>query len=186
MGLVCRRPTIVFATFLAAALSGAVRVAGLQDRHQLHHVRYVSLESGMFELFFQHPLSVFRKGTFVLQSGWPVWLLVLLALAGAGGLLAWQHAAPAPWMSVVLAWAALGVCVAVALTGTLRQAAGVLQWDGQVLRLLRRSSHEEALVVVTEVRRAQVPSSKEAWDALASSIASASALSLSLKRPSIT
>ena len=32
----------------------------------------------MFELFFQHPLSVFRKGTFVLQSGWPVWLLALL------------------------------------------------------------------------------------------------------------
>ena len=64
----------------------------------------------------------------------PAFIAIVMALAGAGGLLAWQYAAPAPWMSVVLAWAALGVCVAVALTGTLRQAAGVLQWDGQVWR----------------------------------------------------
>jgi len=42
----------------------------------------------MFELLFQHPLSVFQKGTFVFQSGWPVWLLAALALAGAL-LLAW-------------------------------------------------------------------------------------------------
>lgn len=42
----------------------------------------------MFELFFQQPLSVFQKGTFVFQSGWPVWLLAVLVVAG-GGLLGW-------------------------------------------------------------------------------------------------
>ncbi len=42
----------------------------------------------MFELFFQQPLSVFQKGTFVFQSGWPVWLLAVLVVVG-GGLLGW-------------------------------------------------------------------------------------------------
>jgi uncharacterized membrane protein len=39
----------------------------------------------MFEFLFKYPLSIFEKGKFVLLSGWPVWLLVLLiAVAGAG------------------------------------------------------------------------------------------------------
>jgi uncharacterized membrane protein len=39
----------------------------------------------MFEFLFKYPLSIFEKGKFVLLSGWPVWLLVLLiAAAGAG------------------------------------------------------------------------------------------------------
>lgn len=67
---------------------------------------------------------------------WPAltWIVIVMALAGTGGLLAWQHSTPPRFMSVVLAWAALGVCVVVALTGTLRQAVGVLRWDGQVWR----------------------------------------------------
>lgn len=53
----------------------------------------------MFELLFQHPLSVFRKGTFVLQSGWPVWLLVLLAVAGAAllGVFVWRRTRASGW-----------------------------------------------------------------------------------------
>lgn len=31
----------------------------------------------MFEFFFKYPATVFSKGTFVLGSGWPVWLLVV-------------------------------------------------------------------------------------------------------------
>ncbi|NBQ86280.1 MAG: hypothetical protein EBU07_02155 [Betaproteobacteria bacterium] len=63
----------------------------------------------------------------------PVCVVIAMALAGAGALLAWQHAVPAPWSRVALAWAALASCAAVAFTGTLRQAAGgVLHWDGQV------------------------------------------------------
>jgi len=53
----------------------------------------------MFELFFRQPLSVFQKGTFVFQSGWPVWLLGALVLAGAGLLawFVWQKTRAAGW-----------------------------------------------------------------------------------------
>jgi uncharacterized membrane protein len=53
----------------------------------------------MFELFFEHPLSVFQKGTFVFQSGWPVWLLALLTVAGGGvlGWFVWQRTRAAGW-----------------------------------------------------------------------------------------
>ena len=43
----------------------------------------------MFEFFFNYPLSVWRKGEFLFASGWPVWLLILLA-AGAASFLAWN------------------------------------------------------------------------------------------------
>ncbi len=34
----------------------------------------------MFEFFFKYPWEVYRKGTFVLSSGWPLWLLGVCAL----------------------------------------------------------------------------------------------------------
>ena len=40
----------------------------------------------MFEFLFKYPLLAYRKGTVVLVSGWPVWLLVLLVAAAAGGI----------------------------------------------------------------------------------------------------
>ena len=43
----------------------------------------------MFELLFNYPLSIYRKGEFVFASGWPGWLLLLLVLA-AGGALFWN------------------------------------------------------------------------------------------------
>ena len=47
----------------------------------------------MFTFLFKYPWAVFRKGTFVLASGWPVWLLWLAILAGAVILAAvlWQR-----------------------------------------------------------------------------------------------
>ncbi|MBI2688518.1 MAG: hypothetical protein HYX27_19610 [Acidobacteria bacterium] len=53
----------------------------------------------MFELFFQHSLSVFRKGTFVLQSGWPAWLLAALAVAAATmfAVFVWRKTRVAGW-----------------------------------------------------------------------------------------
>ncbi len=42
----------------------------------------------MFEFFFKYPASVFRKGEFVLLSGWSVWALAA-AIVAAGGGLAW-------------------------------------------------------------------------------------------------
>ncbi len=73
----------------------------------------------MFELFFQHPLSVFQKGTFVFQSGWPVWLLCLLALGGAAGLgvFVFGKTRQAGWPAVrsVAVWAMQSTIVAVLL-----------------------------------------------------------------------
>src|SRR5580700_7482613 len=40
----------------------------------------------MFEFLFKYPPAIFEKGKFVLLSGWPIWLLVVLIVAAAGGL----------------------------------------------------------------------------------------------------
>jgi uncharacterized membrane protein len=40
----------------------------------------------MFEFLFKYPLAIFEKGKFVLLSGWPVWVLLLLIAAAAAGL----------------------------------------------------------------------------------------------------
>ncbi len=47
----------------------------------------------MFEFLFKYPSTVFHQGTFVLVSGWPLWLLILgIAAAGAGlGMLVWKR-----------------------------------------------------------------------------------------------
>ena len=42
----------------------------------------------MFEFLFNYPLTVYRKGTLVLASGWPLWLLGVLAV-GAAALVCW-------------------------------------------------------------------------------------------------
>jgi len=43
----------------------------------------------MFEFLFKYPPAIFEKGKFVLLSGWPVWLLLLL-IAAAGAALFWN------------------------------------------------------------------------------------------------
>ncbi len=40
----------------------------------------------MFEFLFKYPPAIFEKGKFVLLSPWPLWLLLLLVVAVAGGL----------------------------------------------------------------------------------------------------
>src|SRR5665213_13040 len=40
----------------------------------------------MFEFLFKYPPAIFEKGRFVLLSPWPVWLLLLIVAAVAGGL----------------------------------------------------------------------------------------------------
>lgn len=40
----------------------------------------------MFEFLFNYSPATFANGTVFLASGWPVWLLILIALAGTGGL----------------------------------------------------------------------------------------------------
>jgi len=38
----------------------------------------------MFEFFFKYPAAAYERGKIVLAGGWPVWLLVLAIVAGAG------------------------------------------------------------------------------------------------------
>lgn len=40
----------------------------------------------MFEMLFKYPPAIFARGKFVLLSPWPMWLLIVLVLAVAGGL----------------------------------------------------------------------------------------------------
>jgi len=40
----------------------------------------------MFEFLFKYPPAIFSKGKFLLLSGWPVWLLLLLIVAAGAGL----------------------------------------------------------------------------------------------------
>ena len=71
----------------------------------------------VFEFLFKHPPTVFRKGEFVLASGWPVWLLVLLIAALAGGLL-WHLARSQGWLDARrrrVVWALQGVSAALLL-----------------------------------------------------------------------
>ncbi|MBI5280381.1 MAG: hypothetical protein HY858_01775 [Candidatus Solibacter usitatus] len=70
----------------------------------------------MFQFFFNYPLAVYRKGTLVLASGWPVWVLGVLALAAAA-LVAWLmmgKSFPRPRMLALgaLQWAALALMLA--------------------------------------------------------------------------
>lgn len=71
----------------------------------------------MFEFFFKYPLAAYRKGEFLFASGWPGWLLPVLGLLAAAGLL-WHArrarsrlSGPALWT----VWALQGVSAALVL-----------------------------------------------------------------------
>jgi uncharacterized membrane protein len=71
----------------------------------------------MFEFLFKYPPAIFEKGTFVLLSGWPIWLLVLL-IVGAGAGLFWnirqRHALISTTRSIVI-WLAETALIALVL-----------------------------------------------------------------------
>ncbi len=50
----------------------------------------------MFEFLFKYPTQVFSRGTFVLLSAWPMWVLGVVLLAAAAGLawLVWRPSVP--------------------------------------------------------------------------------------------
>lgn len=71
----------------------------------------------MFELFFKYPLAAYRKGDWVFASGWPLWLLVLLAALAAGGL-AWhaqRSRSPLGQRARAVVWALQALAAALAL-----------------------------------------------------------------------
>jgi len=57
----------------------------------------------MFEFLFKYPLSIYRQGTFIFLSGWPLWLmgLGLLAAAAVLGFLIWRQGSGTSAMGVV-------------------------------------------------------------------------------------
>lgn len=70
----------------------------------------------MFEFLLKYPWAMYRKGTFVFLSGWPVWLLALLT-AGAAGYLLWLFLRRREkWQGTLRATALAGLqCAVVAL-----------------------------------------------------------------------
>lgn len=73
----------------------------------------------MFEFLFKYPLAAFQKGEFLFASGWPVWLLAVLAVAACGALL--RHARTARKrisgraLAAVVVLQALAVCLVLAM-----------------------------------------------------------------------
>ncbi|HSG63557.1 MAG TPA: hypothetical protein VLD39_01085, partial [Gammaproteobacteria bacterium] len=60
----------------------------------------------MFELFFNYSRATFANGAFFFASGWPVWLLILIALLGTAGLvlsLLRRRETLSPWKLGILA-----------------------------------------------------------------------------------
>ena len=57
----------------------------------------------MFEFLFKYPLSIYRQGTFIFLSGWPLWLMGLGILAAAGvlGFLIWRQGSGTSAMGVI-------------------------------------------------------------------------------------
>ena len=57
----------------------------------------------MFEFLFKYPLSIYRQGTFIFLSGWPLWLMGLGILAAAAvlGFLIWRQGSGTSAMGVV-------------------------------------------------------------------------------------
>src|SRR5436190_1805846 len=57
----------------------------------------------MFEFLFKYPLSIYRQGTFIFLSGWPLWLMGLGVLAAAAvlGFLIWRQGSGTSRMGLV-------------------------------------------------------------------------------------
>ena len=122
----------------------------------------------VFEFLFKYPSTVFRKGDFVLASGWPLWLLILLVL-GAGAGLAWHLIKNQGWLDGKRPFAVWGLqfaTVALVLFLLWRPAISIqsLRSQQNVVAVALDTSRSMALVE-GEKTRLQL-----AWDALDSGV----------------
>ena len=70
----------------------------------------------MFEFLFKYPLSIYRQGTFIFLSGWPLWLIGLGQLAAAAvlGILSWRQGSGTSAMGVIRRASIWGLQIALA------------------------------------------------------------------------
>ena len=122
----------------------------------------------VFEFLFKYPPTVFRKGDFVLASGWPLWLLILLVL-GAGAVLAWHLRKHQGWLDgkkPFLVWGLQFASVALVL---------FLLWRPAIsIQSLRSQQNVVAVILDTSRSMALGEGGKTrlqlAWDALDSGV----------------
>ena len=122
----------------------------------------------VFEFLFKYPPTVFRKGDFVLASGWPLWLLILLVL-GAGAGLAWHLKKHQGWLDgkkPFLVWGLQFASVALVL---------FLLWRPAIsIQSLRSQQNVVAVILDTSRSMALGEGGKTrlqlAWDALDSGV----------------
>jgi uncharacterized membrane protein len=71
----------------------------------------------MFTFFFKYPWAAYQKGAFVLERDWPVWILVLLAVLGAGALAfaLWRRRSGLALMRAAALWLLQSLALAVLL-----------------------------------------------------------------------
>ncbi len=84
----------------------------------------------MFEFLFRYPRSVFSKGELVLLGSWPVWLLVLLIVAGFAGLGLLMRSRQSDAIGSIRGWRS---AVLWALQSTMLAALLVLLWQPALL-----------------------------------------------------
>ncbi len=118
----------------------------------------------MFEFFFKYSPTVFSKGKFVLLGQWPAWLLVVLAVAAAGGLgyLIWsRRKAVAPSMrgprtAVVWLLETLLVCLLLFLLWQPALSIATLRPQQNIVALVIDDSKSMSAKEGSETRREQV------------------------------
>ncbi|MSO20511.1 MAG: hypothetical protein EXQ56_08615 [Acidobacteria bacterium] len=71
----------------------------------------------IFRFLFKYPPIAFERGRVTLASGWPVWLLIILALGGAAalGYFLWRQKSRLPLTSKLMVWGAQSITLAILL-----------------------------------------------------------------------
>jgi uncharacterized membrane protein len=106
-------------------------------------------EAQMFQFLFKYPVTVFTKGHLVLLSPWPVWLLMALILAAAGGLALLIHwrlrrsGGRLPNQRAIVIWAMQSALLALLL---------LLLWQ-PAIRIAELNSQQNIIAVVVDDSR---------------------------------
>jgi uncharacterized membrane protein len=119
----------------------------------------------MFEFLFKYPPAIFSKGKFVLLSGWPIWLLLLLIVAAAAGLF-WnmrqRHGVLSNTRSIVI-WLAQTALIALVLFMLWHPAISVARLRPQQNVVAVLLDHSRSMGIVDEGKQ-RLQSAEEVLD----------------------